>query len=459
MQTATVVGIPGENEVFTDEMGRIKVQFHWQRKKEHPEYGANRDDRSSCWLRVFYPSAGEGWGHQFIPRIGHEVAVNFIENDIDRPIITNAAHNGRHPPPWFSGAGQLPGNRALSGIKTKEHNGNQYNELLFDDTQGEVRAKLSSEHGKTQLNQGYLTHPRRNGAAEPRGDGFELRTDRAGAIRAAEGLLISTENSANAEGRQLDRLEVIAQIESTLKYVKNLADIAAQQLADAMETGPARLDDEGHKQQETDKGHLDHIVETLKAWEAGTNTDPEGKSATKQRGRQALIALSAPDGIALSSPEEIAITTNQNLYTASLRDTQQSTQRRWIHNVGGKISLFVHGIVGRVSMKLIAAKGHIKLWAQSGDIEIIADKSLRFYASKENLIAAAEQELSLHCKGAYICMKDGNIEIHAPGKISIKGEDHSLSGPTRLDIPPYISPESQLSLETPEKKADHKGSD
>jgi type VI secretion system secreted protein VgrG len=87
VQTATVVGPSGE-EVHTDEQGRIKVQFHWQRTDEHPTIGANLDDKSSCWLRVAMPSAGHAWGHQFIPRIGQEVLVDFIEGDIDRPLVT-----------------------------------------------------------------------------------------------------------------------------------------------------------------------------------------------------------------------------------------------------------------------------------------------------------------------------------------------------------------------------------
>jgi len=151
VQTATVVGPAGE-EVHTDELGRIKVQFHWQRADEHPSIGANLDDTSSCWLRVAMPSAGAGWGHQFIPRIGQEVLVDFIEGDIDRPVIVGVLYNGSHATPAFSGAGALPANKTLSGIKSKEHQGGQYNELLFDDTPGEVRAKLSSEPGKTQLN-------------------------------------------------------------------------------------------------------------------------------------------------------------------------------------------------------------------------------------------------------------------------------------------------------------------
>ena len=167
-QTATVTGPPGE-EVYTDEMGRIKIQFHWQRMKEHPAFGANLDECSSCWVRVAYPSAGAAWGTQFIPRIGQEVLIGFIEKDIDRPIVTGVIHNGEHVNPWFNGAGSLPANRAISGIKSKEHHGTQYGQVVFDDTKDQVSTAVSSEHGKTQANLGFLTTPRRDGEAEPRG--------------------------------------------------------------------------------------------------------------------------------------------------------------------------------------------------------------------------------------------------------------------------------------------------
>ncbi|MBX9793054.1 MAG: phage baseplate assembly protein V, partial [Burkholderiaceae bacterium] len=100
---------------------------------EHASFGANLDDKSSCWIRVAYPSAGASWGHQFIPRIGQEVLVDFIEGDIDRPIVTGVVYNGSHPTPTFSESGALPANKALSGIKSKEYQGGQFGELLFDD--------------------------------------------------------------------------------------------------------------------------------------------------------------------------------------------------------------------------------------------------------------------------------------------------------------------------------------
>ncbi|MEJ8676947.1 type VI secretion system Vgr family protein, partial [Chromobacterium amazonense] len=275
VQTATVVG-PAEptdqvaDEIYTDAQGRIKVQFHWQRPEEHKTFGANLDDKSSCWLRVAMPSAGAGFGHQFIPRIGQEVLIDFIEGDIDRPVITGVLYNGSHPTPDFSGAGSLPANKTLSGIKSKEHQGGGYNELLFDDTPGEVRAKLSSESGKTQLNQGFLTHPRSNGKAQPRGEGFELRTDQHGAIRAAHGLLLSTEAQNGAGGKQLAREHAQSQLDAALSLSQALAETASGQLADTMETGPEEIGPDNAKAGKKPDGHLQHHVDALKAWEAGS---------------------------------------------------------------------------------------------------------------------------------------------------------------------------------------------
>ncbi|MCD4483950.1 type VI secretion system tip protein VgrG, partial [Chromobacterium vaccinii] len=342
VQTATVVGPAGE-EVHTDAQGRIKVQFHWQRPDEHPTIGAGLDDKSSCWLRVAMPSAGAGWGHQFIPRIGQEVLVDFIEGDIDRPVITGVLYNGSHPTPDFSGAGSLPANKTLSGIKSKEHQGGGYNELLFDDTPGEVRAKLSSEPGKTQLNQGYLAHPRSNGKAQPRGDGFELRTDHHGAIRAAHGLLLSTEAQNGASGKQLAREHAQSQLDSALSLSQALAETAAGQLADTMETGPDEIGPDNAKAGKKTNGHLQHHADALKAWEAGSNTDKDGKTAKGQAGQQPLLILSAPAGIASLTEQSQTISAGQNLNLIAQRDANHTTGRRWLHNVGQHISLFVAG--------------------------------------------------------------------------------------------------------------------
>ncbi|WP_065203049.1 DUF2345 domain-containing protein, partial [Chromobacterium subtsugae] len=434
VQTATVVGPAGE-EVHTDAQGRIKVQFHWQRPDEHPTIGAGLDDKSSCWLRVAMPSAGAGWGHQFIPRIGQEVLVDFIEGDIDRPVITGVLYNGSHPTPDFSGAGTLPANKTLSGIKSKEHQGGGYNELLFDDTPGEVRAKLSSEAGKTQLNQGYLAHPRSNGKAQPRGDGFELRTDQHGAIRAAHGLLLSTEAQNGASGKQLAREHAQCQLDAALSLSQALAETAAGQLADSMETGPDEIGPDNAKAGKKSQGHLQHHADALKAWEAGSNTDKDGKTAQDQAGQQPLLVLSGPAGIAALTEQSQTVSAGQNLNLIAQRDANHTTGRRWIHNVGQHLSLFVAGVKDKVALKLIAAKGKVQVQAQSDAMELTADKELTITSAKGKVQIAASQEVLLTSGGGYIRIAGGNIEIHCPSEVSVKGASHSLSGPASLSTP------------------------
>ncbi|SMF12753.1 type VI secretion system Vgr family protein [Pseudogulbenkiania subflava] len=445
-QTATVVGPEGE-EVHTDAHGRIKVQFHWQRPDEHPTIGANLDDTSSCWLRVVMPSAGAGWGHQFIPRIGQEVLVDFIEGDIDRPVITGVLYNGSHPPPAFSGAGSLPANKTLSGIQSKEHQGGQYNELLFDDTPGEVRAKLSSEHGKTQLNQGYLTHPRTDGKAMPRGDGFELRTDRHGAIRAGHGLLLSTEAQASASGKQLARDGAQNQLDAALTLSQSLGETATAQLADTVETGPETIQPDNGKGEKKPDGHLQHHVQALKAWEVGSNTDKESKNAPNgegltQAGQQPLMILSATAGLAATTDNSLTLAAGTNLDQIAQRDTQQTSGRRWLHNVGQHISLFVAGVKDKIALKLIAAKGKVQVQAQSDSMELTADKDVRISSLKASQLFNGKQEVLLTCGGAYIRIKDGKIELHAPGKVSFKGASHDWSGPAKMNVPVPLFPKS-----------------
>ncbi len=125
VQTATVVGPSGE-EIHTDNHGRIKVQFHWDRE------GAN-DEHSSCWIRVMQPWAGAGWGFLFIPRIGMEVIVNFINGDPDLPMVMGSVYNGENPPPYT-----LPDEKTKSTIKTNSSlGGGGFNELRFEDKAGE----------------------------------------------------------------------------------------------------------------------------------------------------------------------------------------------------------------------------------------------------------------------------------------------------------------------------------
>jgi type VI secretion system secreted protein VgrG len=133
LQTATVVGPAGE-EVFTDEHGRVKVQFHWDRV-------APFDDTSSCWVRVSQAWAGNSWGAMFLPRIGHEVLVSFIEGDPDRPLITGRVYTGDNKPPY-----PLPDEKTKSTIKSESSiGGGGFNELRFEDAKGSEQIFLHAQ--------------------------------------------------------------------------------------------------------------------------------------------------------------------------------------------------------------------------------------------------------------------------------------------------------------------------
>lgn len=132
VQTAVVVGPAGE-EIYVDEFGRVKVQFHWDRE-------GKKDENTSCWMRVSQSHAGPSFGSIIIPRMGEEVIVSFMEGDPDRPIITGRVYHAENMPPFG-----LPDAKVISGMKSKTYKGEGYNEYVMDDTPGN---ELIREHGQ-----------------------------------------------------------------------------------------------------------------------------------------------------------------------------------------------------------------------------------------------------------------------------------------------------------------------
>jgi len=134
-QTAVVVGPKGD-EIFTDKYGRVKVQFHWDRR-------GKKDENSSCWMRVSHPWAGKGWGMVHLPRIGQEVIVDFLEGDPDQPIITGRVYNAEQMPPY-----DLPTNKTQSGVKSRSTLGGgaaNFNEIRMEDLKGSEQLFIHAE--------------------------------------------------------------------------------------------------------------------------------------------------------------------------------------------------------------------------------------------------------------------------------------------------------------------------
>lgn len=133
-QTAVVVG-PAGQEIHTDKYGRVKVQFHWDRE-------GKRDENSSCWIRVSHPWAGKGYGSLAIPRIGHEVIVDFVEGNPDQPIITGRVYNAEQMP-----ATGLPAAGMVSGFKSNSTpGGGGHNEMSMDDTKGKEKITIHAQY-------------------------------------------------------------------------------------------------------------------------------------------------------------------------------------------------------------------------------------------------------------------------------------------------------------------------
>ncbi len=147
-QTAVVVG-PAGDEIHTDQYGRVKVQFHWDREGEHNE-------NSSCWIRVSHPWAGKNWGMVALPRIGQEVIVDFLEGDPDAPIITGRVYNAEQMPPY-----ELPANMTQTGIKSRSSKGGgaaNFNEIRFEDRKGSEQVYIHAEKNQDIVVENDETH-------------------------------------------------------------------------------------------------------------------------------------------------------------------------------------------------------------------------------------------------------------------------------------------------------------
>ena len=239
LQTATVVG-PAEQELWTDAYGRIKVKFHWHRNDP-------ANETSTCWIRASTPWMGHQYGAIQLPRIGQEVIIDFIGNDPDMPLIIGRVTNPDHMSPW-----ELPQQQSLSGLRSKELYGQQNNHLILDDSSGQIQAQLQSDHQTSRLSLGHITRiVGTAGRADYRGQGTELRTDGWGAIRAKQGLYLTTYGSnahiteLKASASQLDRAQ---------QQQRNLNQLAIDHQADERsieQTAQAAL----HQQNQHIAGH------------------------------------------------------------------------------------------------------------------------------------------------------------------------------------------------------------
>jgi type VI secretion system secreted protein VgrG len=408
LQSALVVGPAGE-EVHCDSLGRVRIRFPGMRTHDHEHAhgaGASGSPLDSAWVRVASNWAGNGPGsHQQcgalgLPRVGSEVLVAFLGGDPDKPIVLAQLFNGQALPPALSPNGELPGNRYLSGLRSREVNGQRGSQLRFDDTHGEIGVQLASDHGASELNLGWLARARANGEGKPRGEGAELRTEQAVAIRGRKGVLVTAEASPADEGQQLSRAGLIGLTELMQSVVDEMAKLAGQHAGD-----------------EVGSGRLAELVDKLKGWDGGTSVAPGSGAAAP------IVAITAPAGIVLASQDNVALGSEKQVDLASGGDAQVSAGRNVFLRAARGISAFAH----QLGIKLVAARGNVTLEAHQGNVEIKSSNRISLISAEAIHIEAPL--VRIVSRGAQTEWAEGTITQQGSGKHVVKASSVVHGGP------------------------------
>jgi type VI secretion system secreted protein VgrG len=398
-QSALVVGPAGQN-IWTDDLGRIKVQFPWDRI-------GTRDQHSTCWIRVSSPWAGNQLGGIQLPRIGQEVIVDFLGGDPDLPICTGRAYNQANLPPWA-----LPGQQALSGFRSRElteDGGNsaagRSNHLALDDTAGKIQAQLKSDHQHSQLSLGHVTRIEDNtGRKDHRGEGLELRTDGHGAIRAAQGLLITTEGRVNARAHITDMDETAARLTAAHEQHEGLSGSALQ--AEAHSTGDQ-----------------EEVIQSIKAQnDAIKGTAPAGKDRFPELADPHLV-LASPAGIETTTSQSTHIASAEHNALTSGGHTSISAAKSFLVSAKQAVRLFAY----QAGMRLFAFGGNIDIKALKESINILAKLDIVQVANR--ITITAKEELVLNGGGSTIRLNASGIEDATSGKHVEHAAVHSMVGP------------------------------
>lgn len=467
-QTAIVVGPPGA-VVHTDRDHRIKVQFHWQRgvashsRQEHPSpaghIGAPGDDRTGTWVRVatpLGPIAGANWGSHALPRVGQEVLVDFLEGDVDRPVVIGAVYNGKgradaqhnqvvqgagvstgSAPAWFPGEeGGHAHPAALSGIKSQAMQTSQdgtgaFSQLVFDDSAGQARVTLQhhakAHQGTAELNLGHLHHQVDNERLAPLGFGAELKTEHSVVLRAGQGMLLTTDAASTTSAHLLSR-EAASQIEQATQLAAGLAGTAGKH--------NARLPAEPEADKLPAVGDLRRSAELVQASQDGSGGRDSATAYSEPH-----LQLSAPAGIAAVTPASAVFSAGVSSAICAGQDINLAAQGGWFNSATGGISLFTYGKASNASkpgqetgIRLHAASGKVSSQSQADPTRITADKAVTVASVTKSVSVAAHKHVLLTAQGAYIKLEGGNIEVHAPGKVAFKATMKELAGPARNDI-------------------------
>ncbi|WP_323102208.1 type VI secretion system Vgr family protein [Klebsiella variicola] len=358
-----------ENDTYghIDKHGRYRVNMLFDRARWETGF-------ESLWVRQSRPYAGDTYGLHLPLLAGTEVAIGFEDGNPDRPYIAGVLHDSAH------GDHVTIRNDKRNVLRTPANN-----KIRLDDERGKEHIKVSTEYGgKSQLNLGHLVDSEK----QQRGEGFELRTDSRGAIRAQKGIFISADGQAQARGQVLAMEPALARLSAALLEMESLAASALQAQALAADVS---------RQQKLLKQKIEQL---------------HGE----------VILGSAPKGIALVSGEDMQFSASDNLTLTAGKQLDIGAHKDFTMAVGKQLSLYSRG-----GVKLFSSQNDIDIQAQGGNITTWSTEDTHISSGRKMAITA-QDELTLICGGGYIKITGGSVEIGGSGKLLIKNSGIKKAG-------------------------------
>ncbi|MGR5870509.1 type VI secretion system Vgr family protein [Enterobacter asburiae] len=352
-----------ENDTYghIDKDGRYRVNMLFDRDNWETGF-------ESLWVRQSRPYAGDTYGLHLPLLAGAEVAIGFEDGNPDRPYISGVLHDSAH------GDHVTIQNYKRNVLRTPANN-----KIRLDDERGKEHIKVSTEYGgKSQLNLGHLVDSEK----QQRGEGFELRTDSWGAIRAQKGLFISADGQTKAQGLQREMQAALKELDAAREVTSGLrhaAQAAQAELADL----------------EKQTALMNQTLSDLK--------------------QQALL-LSAPSGIAQVTPASVQVSAGENLIVTAGQNADISIAKKFTLAVGDILSLFAH----KLGIKMYASEGKVDIQAQSDALNLFAKENLSVASSDNSVVISAKKEIFLVCGGSFIRLSDAGVEVGTGKNVTLK---------------------------------------
>jgi len=358
-----------------DKDGRYRVNMLFDRDGWEQGY-------ESLWVRQARPYAGDTYGMHLPLLAGTEVAIAFENGNPDRPYIAHVLHDSAH------GDHVTIRNYRRNVLRTPSNN-----KLRLDDERGKEHIKLSTEYGgKSQLNLGHLV----DADKQPRGEGFELRTDSFGAIRAEKGIFISADGQAKAQGKVLEMGQPISLMKGALNQIIEWGGIT-----------------QTHHNFAPDNSNLKQLL-----------TD-----ATQLEGP--VLLMSAPQGISAVTPETLLMQSGKAMFLQSQGEINVASSQRISANSSKAMSLLAQ----QEGMRFVSGKGPLEIESHADILSLTSLKDITVQSTQGHLQLTAKNGITLAWGGAYIRLTpQGEIEVHGPGLLSLKG-NHKMESPASQDFP------------------------